>query len=256
MRARQGLRLVIPAAVAAVALTACGGGGPHAVSPQRLNTAQAQALAIMRFHNYDKGVLDVRVDVPAGSVDFRADAVLDLRQGVAYGEYSTTLPHSSAKVSSGVIAWSRSLVETTDGGTFAQKPKATAWTERPIGQASAIDVMLLLALDLGDDRPENPALLQQSGARLLRTEHSGGKNIWVISGPGSAVADTGLPSPAAAGTQTQSRTTYWIDSTGALSRFEADLGGATARLSVEGTSGYPAAVPKRIFKYLRLKESK
>jgi hypothetical protein len=246
---------VIPAAVAAVALTACDAGGPHAVSPQRLNTAQAQALAIMRFHNYDKGTLDVRLDVPTGSVDFRADAVLDLHQGVGYGEYSTTLPHSTEKVSGGMIAWSRSLVETTNVGTFVEKPKATDWTERSIGQASAIDIMLLLALDLGDDRPENPALLQQSGARLVRTEHSAGKSIWVISGPGAAAADTGSPSAAASGAQTQSRTTYWIDSAGTMSRFEADLGGATARLSVEGTNGYPAAVPKRIFKYLRLKES-
>ena len=112
--------------------------------------------------------------------------------------------------------------------------------------------MNVLTLNLGTDRPENPALLQQSGARLLRTEGSGKTKTWVISGPGSENADGNGPS-ASASPSSQAKTTYWVDTTGHLQKFAGDLGGRTATITIEAASGFPARIPPAIYGYLRMK---
>lgn len=255
-RNHQRLRLVSLAAAAAavVLLAGCGSEKPVAQEPKRLNTEQAQALAIMRFQNFNKRVLHVKIDVPAKPVDFHAEAVLDLRDHVGFGEYTTTNSGTSDVVTSGVIAWSQDLIATTDGGDFKQLPPDSAWTQRPIGQSTAVDAMLLMALQLGGDRPENPVLLQQSSARLLRTEKHNGKPVWVISGPAASGADVTATNGAEDDANSQtSRTTYWIDKEGMLSRFEAKLGGSRAALAVVAPSGAPDTIPPRIRSILRLK---
>lgn len=222
-----------------------------------MNTEQAQALAIMRFQNFNKRVLHVKIDVPEKPVDFHAEAVIDLRDHAAFGEYTTTTSGTSEVVTSGVIAWSQALIATTDVGDFKQLPPDSAWTQRPIGQSTAVDAMLLMALQLGGDRPENPVLLQQSSARLLRTEKRNGKPIWVISGPTSSGADASPTNGAANDDNSKpSRTTYWIDQEGTMSRFEAKLSGSQATLAVVTPGEAPAEIPPKIRTILRVKGPK
>ncbi len=230
-------------------LTGCGQQQPK---PQRLNTDQAQALAIMRFNNYSARHLNTTISATTGTVKFKARAIIDTRRGAGYAEYTASDPTSGNVINKGMLAWNNSLVETAEGGDFTHPPAAKGWTERSLTSASTTDILLVLALELSADRPENPALLQQGGARLLRTEGSGSKTTYVIAGPGSSAADTGGGS-ASPSASTGSKTTYWVDKTGHLSKFVADLGGSPATITVTGATGYPTAIPKVIYRYLRMK---
>ncbi len=214
-------------------------------------------MAIMRFQNYDKRVLNVSIDVPGAPVDFHTRAVIDLRNHAGYGEYSTKQPGAEEVLTSGVIAWSQSMIATTDGGSFKKIPSDSAWTQREIGQASAVDAMLLLALQLGMDRPENPVLLQQSTARLLRTEKVDGKEVWVMSGPAPTGVDSDSQGDGANSSgSTKSRTKYWVNKDGVMSRFEANLGGSWATLSVLSHGDDPIEIPRKVLAVLRIEASK
>lgn len=205
-----------------------------------LSSEQAQALAVVRFNNYSAGVIRAEIEA-AGAVEMDADVLVDLRAGAAYGTYAATDPATSEPVASGVIAWSLEMVGTAEGDDPAQVPKATAWTQRAMDPTQPLDVALALALQLGVDRPENPVLLQQSSARLLRTEGSGDDRLWVITGPGSADG------------KTASRTTYWVDTTGHLDRMEAQVGsGEPVQIELE-TAAEGDAIPDKVLRFLRRK---
>lgn len=228
------------AVAAAVFLAACS--GPEAATersdaPQVLSNEQAQALAVVRFNNYSAGTIRLEIEAQ-GTVEMTADVLVDLRSHVAYGSYQATDPATSEQVGSGVIAWSNDQIGTAVTDDPTQVPKATAWTLRAMDASQSLDVALALALQLGDDRPENPMLLQQSIARLLRSEGKGDDRLWVMTGPGSSDG------------KTESRTTYWVDATGHLQRMEARIGGASAVFEVEA----PAAdekIPDSVLRFLR-----
>lgn len=226
MNGRQRLRRTLSVVAAVVVLvTGCGRGSSDTPSedqeatpqPQLLTTEQAQALAVMRFNNYSAKRIRLAVRAP-GTVGIEADVVVDYRVGAAYGSYTVTdaggedAPDEATAAEAdgaGAIAWSSQLVGTA---AVDRVPRPDQWTQRAMDPSRPVDVALAMALSLGSDRPENPVLLQQSDARLLRVEGSGADELLVISGPG-----------AADGTQ-ESRTTYWIDDTGHLERMEARIG--------------------------------
>lgn len=233
------------AIAAGLLLTGCG-----TQQPRPLNAAQAQTLAIMRFNNYNKGIVDLDITTSTPGFNFHAHAMVDMVKRVGYAEYTTTQPSGGAVINKGTLAWSDSLVEASDGGSLAQAASAESWSERQLTSQMATDLVLVMTLALGADRPENPALLQQSGARLLRTEKDSGGTVWVISGPGSAAADTGNN---AAQTTGQSKTTYWIRTSGQLVKFEGELGGRPVVMTVAGPPGFPEKIPAAIYRYLRVK---
>ncbi|MBM7516974.1 hypothetical protein [Nocardioides nitrophenolicus] len=226
---------------AAVCLAACGGqqaATKQDDGPRPLTNEQAQALAVVRFNNYSAGT--IRLEIKAqGTVDMDADVLVDLRVHAAYGSYQATDPATSDPVASGVIAWSAEQVGTASGDDPAQVPKATAWSQRAMDSSQPLDVALALALQLGDDRPENPVLLQQSSARLLRTEGKGEDRVWVMTGPGSADG------------KTESRTTYWVDATGHLERMEARIGSGDPAVFTVEEAPAPDEIPAKVLRFLR-----
>lgn len=245
MSNQRRLRLILSAVAAAACLTGCGQQqtSPDAEPPQRLTTEQAQALAVLRFNNFSAGRIPLTLETH-GAVTMRASVVVDFRAGAAYGDYTTSEAGSTEPLTSGVIAWSSDQVGTASGTADGAVPAATAWTQRAMDASQPNDVALALALQLGADRPENPVLLQQSGARLLRVEGKGDDTVYVMSGPGRAAAD-GSP-----GTASSSRTTYWVDRTGHLVRFEAQIGGGEPATFTVG-DGDPAAIPGKVLRFLR-----
>jgi len=227
--------------------TACGSDDEVAeATPTRLTTDQAQALAVMRFRTWSRKPATFKVAVTS-NVAFSATVAIDFTRGAGYGNYQTTRPGSDATLDQGVIAWSGSYIETTHTGTAAALPGVSAWAERPVDTSNLIDLTLMLASNLGADRPENPALLQQGGARLLRTIGTGDAKVWEIRGPGSSAADT------ADSTQATSKTTYRITPDGELRRFEADLGtDEPATVVAVSAPELPTTLPPAIATYLRL----
>jgi hypothetical protein len=238
------LRLTLSAVAAAACLVGCGQQhGDRPDPPKRLTTEQAQALAVLRFNNFSAGRVPLTIEAH-GAVTLRARVVVDFRAGAAYGDYTTSEPDSADPLTRGVIAWSSEQVGTASGSTDGAVPAATAWTQRALDASQPVDVALALALQLGADRPENPALLQQSGARLLRVEGQGDKTVYVMSGPGRATAERG------AGGAASSRTTYWVDRTGHLERLEAQIGsGDPATFTVDDAE--PATIPAKVLRFLR-----
>jgi hypothetical protein len=109
---------------------------------------------------------------------------------------------------------------------------------------STFDTVLGLLLHLGQDRPDNAQLLQQSDAQWLRADAVGGTPVDVIRGPSSAAASaTASPKPSGAASTTC--VVYWIDSRGRLLRLDAMLPGSTVRIEIAGTAftPLPSAAP-------------
>jgi hypothetical protein len=241
------LCLAVALGLVATLGAACGSGDKAAeATATRLTTDQAQALAVMRFRTWSRKPATFKVAVTS-NVAFSATVAIDFSRGAGYGNYRTTRPGSATTLDEGVIAWSGSYIETTHTGTASALPDVSAWAERPVDTSNLIDLTLLLASNLGADRPENPALLQQGGARLLRTIGTGDGKVWEIRGPGSSAADT------AGSTQATSKTTYQVTPAGELKRFAADLGTEEpATVVAVSAPELPATLPPAIATYLRL----
>lgn len=87
------------------------------------------------------------------------------------------------------------------------------WEKLPLQKDdSLLAAAQLLMVGLASDRPENPQLLLQSGAKWLRADTVAGTPVDVVSGP--------IPQ---GGTESSYR--YWIDKNGKLRRVEARLDG-------------------------------
>jgi len=206
--------LLVGAALLPV-LTTLGCGGDEtedepADRPRALTGDEAQLLAITRFRLYQDQTVPVRMDFP-GEEKASVEATLDLRAGRGWGQ-------ARWDGAERLIGWSTAVVTTAPMPERGQPaPDQAEWTTRAVSTGVARDIFLLLALNLGSDRPENPALIQQGSARFLRHDEVDGTAVSVFSGP----------RPASEGSDaTGSRTRYWVDAEGGLRRFEAYLGAA------------------------------
>ncbi|WP_334150201.1 hypothetical protein [Microbacterium sp.] len=201
---------VIVVGVATAIVSASVSASVPTTGPRPLTTAEAERLAVARFLNVEgRGVrFTTSFDASEGAVELRG--VLDFGDDVGTA-------NASIDGAPEVIQWDADTVlRWQDAGGGASPP-----TSLPEGQAvsrrldpstSVLDLMLCLLSSLGADQPADAAVLQQSGARWLRTDEVDGTAVDVVAGPrsGGRAGDAG-------------RTRYWIDAGGRLLRFEADL---------------------------------
>ncbi|MCR1784668.1 hypothetical protein KVF89_19150 [Nocardioides carbamazepini] len=241
MTVRVQRRTLLGGALGALGLTAVAAGcgsddtAPAAEEPRPLTSEEAELLALVRFQLYSASPVRVAMAWP-GSPEISYAITLDLREHLAYGTFET---REDGETDSGVAAWDLATVATAPGADGDPPPELAAWTQRAMSTQYPHDIFLALALNLGSDRPENPALLRQSTARYLRSDEVDGTRVSVLEGPQQASA-TASPGgePADSG-----RTRYWIDKDGALLRFEAYLGqaeGEFARIDVVREGAGPA----------------
>lgn len=218
----------------AMAATGCGSddAAPAPEKPRALTGEEAELLALVRFQLYSASPIRVAMAWP-GSPTISYAITLDLREHRAYGTFATREDASEDDTDTGFAAWDLATVATAPGAVGDPPPDLGAWTQRAMSRQYPRDIFLALALNLGSDRPENPALLRQSTARYLRADELDGTRVSVLEGPQPASATA---SPSAGGGSTESgRTRYWIDAEGSLLRFEAYLGqaqGEFARIDV------------------------
>ena len=114
-----------------------------------------------------------------------------------------------------LTVWNSSQVSAQDSS--ATKPPLprpqTGWSTTALsGQDSALATAQLVLLGIGQDRPENPQLLLQNGAKWLKSATIDNKKVDVMSGPLAEGA-------------TVSNLRYWVDHSGTLLRLQARLGG-------------------------------
>jgi hypothetical protein len=206
---------------------------------------EAQTMAISRYKLYQRARVSARLDFP-GSVTYHADVVVDLVRHGGWGSFETRIDGKATEA--GSMAWNTVKVFTapTKPGPDGTFPAVDAWFGRRIDRSNGFDNFLLTLLLLGADRPENPQLLRQSAAQVMRTDRIGGVPVTVFSGP---QAQTSADTPATTANRTptdrpraSSRLRFWVDGQGGIRRFQAYYG-APDGLPAQLTLGGPGTAP-------------
>ncbi|MER7705678.1 hypothetical protein ABTX81_22650 [Kitasatospora sp. NPDC097605] len=186
---------------------------------------EASRLALSRLNLFQASPVAVTLDAAeGGGVAVRVEGVVDYRTRRGAGRYQVT--GANGALDHGLVVWD------AGGLGLAPEPAGTAgpawqqaervprqgWSPRTY-TADPLDAGLQLIVQLGADRPDNPLLLAQSGARWLGRERLDGRDHDRFAGPrAQGAAPDGERSPL----------TYWVDDDGTLRR-------ATMRMPGLGT---------------------
>jgi hypothetical protein len=213
----------LAALLVAVALAGCS----SAPAPHPLTQDQADLLAVIRFKNYDHGLVSFRGRVPSAAGTLELAGRIDYRRGIGYGTLRTE--GGSGYGSTGLLQWNGRALAFLAGATDAAgSPPAGQWQLRPVqAPGGELDTALALLLGLGSDRPDNAQLLRQSNARWLRPEAVGGTPVDVFEGPGAAAGRH----------DSDPRLRYWVAAGGDLCRVEARIGAAESDASFDLVPG-------------------
>ena len=228
MRSRAGLWAAGVAAAVGVAGAVSLATGTGDTQGSAMTSAQADVLALARFHDFQNGVSAIDATVPVSGQDFRLDGRVDWHGHLGYA----TLASSQQGDGTELLQWTPSgiAVHGSWTGPLPARPPADGWTVRAWQPGAELDTALQLILDLGSDRSENAQRLQQSGAEVLRRDSVGGTAVTVFAGP---------PENSTAAAHTR----YWIADDGTLRRFEAQVDGSSTWTRVDLAPGRTPAVP-------------
>lgn len=183
-------------------------------APRALTSDEVNRLAISRFLNYQKGGRAVTITVPGTTGELTITASIDYRTHTGYGVVRGT---DRAASSSGLIQWTATTVlvhPMAEPPALAPKsPPASGWHRRPLQKSGmSLDSSLAIALRLGNDRPDNAALLPQNGAEWVGRERVHGRQTDIMNGPDAG--DEARTSPTVR---------YWIGSDGTMHRVRAGI---------------------------------
>ncbi|MCC9308076.1 hypothetical protein LN042_13430 [Kitasatospora sp. RB6PN24] len=218
---------------ALIALAVCGTavGGVAAYRSLAGSTAErpvtmdeASRLALTRLNLYQASPVAVTLTATeGGGVVLRVSGVVDYRTHRAVGSYLTTGAAGAAaspapQLDHGLIVWDSDglgLAPALDGTPPWQQAEhipRSGWSPRSY-TSDPLDAGLQLLMELGADRPDNPLLLAQSGARWLGRDRIDGRSYDRIAGP-RAEGTT----PGTGPDDGRSPLTYWVDGNGGLLR--------------------------------------
>ncbi|WP_406297259.1 hypothetical protein OG948_16215 [Embleya sp. NBC_00888] len=232
------------AALTVVALcgTTAGGLAVHRAlsdggEPDRAVTVdEASRLAASRLTLYQASPVAVTLTAAeGGDVAIRVEGIVDYRTHRAVGGYQVT--GSAGRLDRGLIVWDGAglglapVPEGVDGPPWQQAEHIPrqGWSSRAY-TADPLDSGLRLLIQLGADRPDNPMLLAQSGARWLGRDRIQGRNYDRFSGPRAQDAARGTATDG-----TLSPLTYWVDDDGGLRRATMRMPGLGTPTTVEIT---------------------
>lgn len=181
-------------------------------TPHPLTREEAERLALVRYLNYETGRAAVRATIPTGAGTLTLNGRVDFVEHI--GHVALTTEGRTDAASTGILQWNPTLVAFRQGpGQTADDPlPPDGWQLRRLQhKGPELDVVLLVLLNLANDRPDNPQLLQQSTARWLRTDTVSGVAVDVFAGPAQPGRTANL--------------TYWVDPDGRLHRLTVRLHG-------------------------------
>ncbi|MGW2180304.1 hypothetical protein ACWCXX_19795 [Streptomyces sp. NPDC001732] len=197
----------------------------------RLNLYQASPVAVTLTATEGGGVV-VRVE---GVVDYRTHrAVGTYRVTGSTGSSGTSGP-AAGRLDHGLIVWDAGglgLAPAPKGNSSppwqqAEHIPRSGWSARSY-TADPLDAGLRLLIGLGADRPDNPLLLAQSGARWLERVRIDGRSYDRFAGPRAQDA-----TPGAGPEGGRSPLTYWVDGDGGLRRVTMRMPGLGTPTTVE-----------------------
>ncbi|MER6097537.1 hypothetical protein ABT154_17100 [Streptomyces sp. NPDC001728] len=202
------------------------------VTDRPVTTEEASRLALSRLGLYRASPVAVALTAAeGGDVVVRVQGIVDYRNHRAVGTYRVTgasgraQPSGAAgppaqRLDQGLIVWDAGglgLAATPegDGSPFwqqAERVPRSGWSGRSY-TSDPLDAGLQLLIGLGADRPDNPLLLAQSGARWLARERVDGRDYDRFAGPRAQGAARGTGPDGG-----RSPLTYWVDGDGGLRR--------------------------------------
>lgn len=139
-----------------------------------VTTEESQTLATARFNNFNDGTRAIRTELTVQGQQLNLKGWFDFSEHIGYA--SVTGDGFAPQV----LLWDPSMVavsaETPAESKFPRWPveaqDAQQWDARAlVPTESTLDTLLALISGLGADRPDNPLLLQQSGALWLAEEN-------------------------------------------------------------------------------------
>ncbi|MEU3658031.1 hypothetical protein AB0E67_35910 [Streptomyces sp. NPDC032161] len=239
-----------------IALAVCGAaaGGLAAYRSLSDDTAErpvtmeeASRLALSRLNLYQASPVAVTLTATeGGGVVVRVKGVVDYRTHRAVGSYQVTgstgasgssgaAGPAAGRLDHGLIVWDTGglgLAPAREGDNSppwqqAEHIPRSAWSARSY-TTDPLDAGLRLLVELGADRPDNPLLLAQSGARWLERERIDGRSYDRFAGPRAQGA-----TPGAGPDGERSPLTYWVDADGGLRRVTMRISGLGTPTTVE-----------------------
>ncbi|MFG3223794.1 hypothetical protein ACGF07_03270 [Kitasatospora sp. NPDC048194] len=195
-----------------------------------VTTDEASRLALSRLNLYQASPVGVVLTAAeGGGVQVRIEGVVDYRTHRGAGRYRTT--GASGPLDHGLVIWDTGglgLAPDPEGDPAppwqqAERIPRTGWSPRSY-TADPLDAGLQLLVQLGADRPDNPLLLAQSGARRLGRDRIGDHDYDRFAGPrAQGAAPDGARSPL----------TYWVDGNGTLGRVTMQMAGLGTPTTLE-----------------------
>lgn len=230
---------VIAALALVAGLSAC---SPSAPEPRAVTTEESQVLAAMRFKNFDAGTREFTTTV------VQDGAELSLRGWVDYAAHVGYAAVTGDGFAPQALLWTESTI-----GIIPAEPDAAGlpplpipppgdqnWISRAMDvRAGTLDSSLSLIGNLGADRPENPLLVQQTGALWLREDEVDGAAVTVFAAPPSDE----VAAPGTVDAET-SALRLWVDGDGVLWRAQVRTGAEWNDIDFAPAPGPPLEVPR------------
>ncbi|MET8701444.1 hypothetical protein ACFVUH_20955 [Kitasatospora sp. NPDC058032] len=191
---------------------------------------EAARLALSRLNLFQASPVRVTLDASeGGGVAVRVEGVVDYRNRRGTGRYQVT--GASGALDHGLVVWDAGGLGLapepagTEGPAWQQAERVPRQGWSPRGYtADPLDAGLQLIVQLGADRPDNPLLLAQSGARWLGRDRLDGRDHDRFAGPrAQGAAPDGERSPL----------TYWVDGDGGLRKLTMRMPGLGTPTTVE-----------------------
>ncbi|MFJ9692162.1 hypothetical protein [Kitasatospora sp. NPDC101183] len=249
----KGRSRLLGALIAAAVCAATAGGyavyrtvsGEDAPAERPVTVDEASRLALSRLTLYQASPAAVTLTADEGSgVRIEVTGIVDYRAHRGVGGYRTLgaaapAPTAGPRTDQGLVVWD------TGGLGLAPAPQGengppwqqaehvarSGWSPRAY-TTDPLDAGLQLLVQLGADRPDNPLLLAQSGARWLGRDRIDGRDYDRFSGPRArGAAPDGGRSPL----------TYWLDGDGGLRRVTMRMPGLGTPTTLEFTGRDAAA---------------
>ena len=230
------------ALVAALALSACGGEPPDPDAGARpVTTEEAQLLAVARFNNFDAGTRPVRSSVTEQGTALALQGWFDYASHVGYAAVTGEFDPQS-------LLWTASAAGIADAAPDAEgnpplpiPVSLTSGESRGLDPTSSrLDALLAVIGSLGSDRPDNPLLLQQTGALWLREDTIDSTAVTVFAAPPSDTPPDASSPPITADT---SSLRLWVDAAGLMRRAEVRLGSDWTTIEMPDAAGPVLTLP-------------
>lgn len=231
---------------ALLAVTGCGNDSPDDPASQArpVTAEEAQLLAITRFLNYDAGSRPFHTEVVTADTPVSLTGWIDWPAEAGYAQAVTA-------ESSDALLWTPGTVgvypQPADEAGYPMLPipdfADENWVSRPSdAEQSEFDALLLLLGSLGADRPDNPLIVQQTGALWLGEQELGGTPVFVFATPPS---DEPLDGSTTIDAET-SPLRLWLDETGLMLRADLRLSDGWVRVDFPDEPGQRLALPESV----------